>query len=85
MRVIDSGGTKLRLVPTAGSVRQEVNGASDEQLRAESGRPKDKHAFMACLWAPDERDPKKRDEKLQRYITDAMVLGYSLSLKCLKP
>jgi len=36
------------------------------------------NAFMACLWPPAGADEATRHKKLQRYITDALVLGYSL-------
>mmetsp|Transcript_88691 Transcript_88691/g.140155 ORF Transcript_88691/g.140155 Transcript_88691/m.140155 type:complete len:1054 (-) Transcript_88691:69-3230(-) len=40
------------------------------------------NAFMACLWPPAGANEASRHKKLQRYIADALILGYSLRENC---
>jgi len=54
----------------------------DNPYHSKQEKTEKTHAFMACLWAPEDNVLATGREKVQRYITDALVLGFSLSQSC---
>jgi len=44
----------------------------------------DKHAFMACLWAPNGDCREAVLKKLRKHVHDAFVLGFALAKHCIE-